>query len=396
MAEDIQEQALPIASPPRVWIEDTKSWEHGHGGPGWEFGTCLWSPSSDSRGADYYSLMREPEPGDLVIHIDNSEFVGWSYVAAPFRELENTPPSPGRWAGRPSYYRIDLSGYHEFPKKVQRADFIKKYNTVIREELDKGRPSGYPFVLRKGKEIRYGQGTYLGRCTPKLYELIRNHVFGGLLESVSPEPSPLTTRRSVKMAPTNLILYGPPGTGKTYITMERAVSLCDGSLPQGSREAVMTRYRELVARKRIAFVTFHQSYAYEDFVEGLRPETSGGDNSNEGSSGGFSLRSRPGVFRQIADLARDNRGQPGAAFSFNRSRQVFKMSLGRSAEEEDAPIFREAVNGGYVILAGVAKSTGPHLNTPPLRPSRRVGSKTTLRRRARIPISSNCMRYVQV
>jgi 5-methylcytosine-specific restriction protein B len=217
--------------------------------------------------------------------------------------------------------------------------FLQRHRTAIQAELTEDRPQRYPFILYRENDVRHAQGVYLARCTRRLYALIRDEVFG---------PTPV--KQSEPVTPTNLILYGPPGTGKTYITAERAVSLCDGFPPPGGREAVMTRYRELVARKRIAFITFHQSYAYEDFVEGLRPETGAVDSGNEGSSGGFSLRPHPGVFRQIADLARENRGQPTAASSLNRDRQVFKMSLGRSAEEEDAPIFREAINGGYVVL----------------------------------------------
>lgn len=161
--------------------------------------------------------------------------------------------------------------------------------------------------------------------------------------------SPVMTGANTLTPPTNLILYGPPGTGKTYETASRAVTLCDGPLAAtDGRQAVMTRYRDLVERKRIGFVTFHQSYAYEDFVEGLRPET--GVNDSETASGGFSLRAQPGVFRQIADLARDNHGRAKSPAKLDRSRKVFKMSLGRSAEEEGARLFRESINGGYVVL----------------------------------------------
>ena len=157
----------------------------------------------------------------------------------------------------------------------------------------------------------------------------------------------VVTKASVgPVRPTNLILYGPPGTGKTYATAARAVQLCDGALPAEPAE-IIPRYRELLNRKRIEFVTFHQSYAYEDFVEGLRPETGG-----EGAEGGagFSLKPHSGVFRRIAELARANRGRATSTKQLDRTRKVFKMSLGRATVDEDAAIYRGAIEGGYIAL----------------------------------------------
>lgn len=68
----------------------------------------------------------------------------------------------------------------------------------------------------------------------------------------------------------NIILQGPPGTGKTYIADRLAYALI------GFRE-----------RSQIEMVQFHQSYAYEDFIQGWRPQASGGFTLRNGTFHSF-------------------------------------------------------------------------------------------------------------
>lgn len=149
------------------------------------------------------------------------------------------------------------------------------------------------------------------------------------------------------ITPTNLILYGPPGTGKTYATAREAVRLCNGSAPE-DRGELMGEYARLAAAGRIEFVTFHQSYSYEDFVEGLRPTQVGED--GEQLAAGFRLAPDPGVFKRIATRALAlGRQAKRAGFEIG-DRKIFKMSLGEVANPADNYLFQEAINGGYVLL----------------------------------------------
>ena len=107
----------------------------------------------------------------------------------------------------------------------------------------------------------------------------------------------------VKRSPLNLILYGPPGTGKTYRTMAEAVRLCRGLADDdsllndaGRRQELRQAYEELKGQGQVGFVTFHQNYAYEDFVEGLRPQPLA-------DGVGFTLKAQPGILRQMAEAA---------------------------------------------------------------------------------------------
>lgn len=151
--------------------------------------------------------------------------------------------------------------------------------------------------------------------------------------------------------PTNLILYGPPGTGKTYRTALEAVVLCDGAADfpetKAGRAALMDRYNELVAQERIGFVTFHQNYGYEDFVEGLRPTTYGED--GEPLASGFRLAPEAGIFTKMSERAEALRSARDGGYDF-AGKRFFKMSLGEVANPEDDYLFEEAIEGGFVHL----------------------------------------------
>ncbi len=153
---------------------------------------------------------------------------------------------------------------------------------------------------------------------------------------------------------TNLILYGPPGTGKTYTTAWEAVRLCLGGNAaeplRHDRDALMTEYRRLAGEGRIEFVTFHQSFSYEDFVEGLRPTTGSeqeGDDEGAGTSGGFSLKPHAGVFKIISERARLDTGDAPAK-RLDRSRPIYKIALGQRGSQESR--IREGLDGGLIHL----------------------------------------------
>ncbi len=76
----------------------------------------------------------------------------------------------------------------------------------------------------------------------------------------------------------NQILYGPPGTGKTYNTVIEAMKIIDKEVINYDKDGnvtnydfVKTEFDKYKKEDRIEFVTFHQSYSYEEFVEGIKP-----------------------------------------------------------------------------------------------------------------------------
>lgn len=146
--------------------------------------------------------------------------------------------------------------------------------------------------------------------------------------------------------PLNQILYGPPGTGKTYATIDATLAILDPAFLAANktiRKALKERFDVFERDRRVRFVTFHQSFSYEDFVEGLRATT------NE-DTGQIRYEVVDGVFKSLCETAAAKVIRPQENAPINiQGRRIWKMSLGNT-QGSDAAIYDECIEKGYALL----------------------------------------------
>ncbi|EDP8137306.1 AAA domain-containing protein, partial [Campylobacter jejuni] len=104
---------------------------------------------------------------------------------------------------------------------------------------------------------------------------------------------------NMKIIPLNQIFYGSPGTGKTYHTIDKALEILGKNLE--SRDDKKAKFDEYVKKGQIVFTTFHQSYGYEEFVEGIKPRIDSEENSKE-----IEYEIKDGIFKELCEKALDN------------------------------------------------------------------------------------------
>ena len=130
-------------------------------------------------------------------------------------------------------------------------------------------------------------------------------------------------------SPLNQILYGPPGTGKTYHTVEAAVKAAEPEkyaeieidehlgATELQRSQLTELYKQLCDEGRVRFVTFHQSYGYEEFVEGVK--------ARETESGDLTYVTESGIFKSLSDKASEPFVSEDS--EINRDGRVWKLSI---------------------------------------------------------------------
>ena len=189
----------------------------------------------------------------------------------------------------------------------------KKTGCPLCKDEDRERMYTIPFVGRS--VIEKGKTRYSWKLRTELKEALEEMD----LSSIDINEKETVTTEFDK----NMILYGPPGTGKTYNTAIYAVAICEGKtlveIQSLDYAVVMERFEKLKKEGRVAFTTFHQSYGYEEFIEGIKPIV---DQTKKEI--GYTVE--PGVFKKFCDDARSIvRDESGALI--NAQAQIWKLTI---------------------------------------------------------------------
>lgn len=354
------EEFLKIVEQPYVWIEmsHVKDREDRKIGDR-ALGKMLWSPQKDKSGADRYARMRDIKPNDITLHlIDNTKFSGVSLAKSECYKdigIEGT-----NWEG-PAYL-VDLNDYEELEEPINKNDILSEDNKNTLRYISN---SSVVFYTRK-LELR--QGAYLTPCPRTLARLINNIYFektkknmphfdsiiledlkGGLMTEYKESNHGLTL---------NTILYGPPGTGKTYNTLNYALSILENrniqQFDKEDRDDIKQRYEEYQKNNQIEFITFHQSYSYEDFIEGIKPKLISEDVEIDEEREQIQYKIIDGVFKTLSDSAKFTKVEDVNEYIIDidvlDNAEFYKMSLGNTLLPEDEVIYDYCLNNNVIAV----------------------------------------------
>ena len=193
---------------------------------------------------------------------------------------------------------------------------------------DGGRQRYFPIAFQGHSGKGESKGTYEYRMRPELFEALKeidltgiNLIYG---ESGNSEMNSDNFDH-------NMILYGPPGTGKTYNSVIYAVAICEGKaveeVQKESYSDVLIRYRKLQDAGRIEFTTFHQSYGYEEFIEGIKPKL-----NSESDTLGYIIED--GVFKAFCERAKALKVQATGGSKMKELPRIWGMILGGTGMTE--------------------------------------------------------------
>ena len=206
----------------------------------WKLG-CKWDTGTPS----FYELLKKNE---WVVGVDNTPYkvgdliaIADGYDVIAIAKINETPLSI-----------IEFENFENEFEKVS-IPFKEGVNIAISDWYELDIEDRFKYQLQAG--IRKIQQTEIKN---RIIQLWQNQ---------------FKAKQNKMNTSINTILYGPPGTGKTYNTINKALEIVGYDIANKERSELKIAFENYVKSGQIKFTTFHQSMSYEDFIEGIKPET---------------------------------------------------------------------------------------------------------------------------
>lgn len=150
----------------------------------------------------------------------------------------------------------------------------------------------------------------------------------------------------------NTILYGPPGTGKTRHTVITAVAIIENkpisTLEKETYREVLNRYKQYKEKGYIEFTTFHQSYSYEEFIEGIKPVLDSAEDEERDFNDGVKYTLSSGIFKKFCDSVATSRMTTNfAQFDIKENPAIWKVSLESTGDNATRA---DCLKNGYIRI----------------------------------------------
>jgi 5-methylcytosine-specific restriction protein B len=264
-----------------------------------------------------YKYFEEAKPGDLMI----------GYESTPTKQIK-------------AIYEI-TKGIHNTEKEEEiEFELIEKLENPVHWNELKNNPA-----LQKCEVFINNQGS-LFRLTEEEYDIIREAIDNkNIITQILTQDNSIKSYKFTEdgdkpfvsendflqtvellKRKKNIILQGPPGVGKTFIARKLAYEIM-----------------KEVKDGNIEMVQFHQSYSYEDFIQGIRPTLKGSFDLRDGIFYSFCKRAlsfpdRP-FFFIIDEINRGNLskifGELLMLIESDKRDEKFALKLAYSEEDDD-------------------------------------------------------------
>lgn len=247
----------------------------------------LWAPIDNIW---HHRMMNEVKKGDIIIQY-NGYIVGVGVAIADcYKSARPNNGSFNKWSEQG--YKVDVEQFHFITpvdkEKLKNKLLKNQPNSHAPLNINGGVNQGYLFsanaamlniILENALEIDFSAGQK--EIVNKIREV------SNIMEQPNDNNTSKTQILSVRqdnnvienLSP--LILYGPPGTGKTY--------------------KMQHEYIDKFAKEDRFITTFHQSFSYEEFVEGLKPVLA--DKPDGDTSSDVKYKIEKGIFYKACEHA---------------------------------------------------------------------------------------------